>query len=178
MRSKDPRDFRAIYDAWFSEVSRWIRAMGGPEADREDLVQDVFVVVHRRLADFDGQNVAAWLYRIAAHRVRDFRRLRWIKHLFNRSIPVSDQLPSLGPSPAMTLESKEKHLLLERLLSKLEESQRVAFVLFEIEGYTADEIARMQQVPINTIWARIHRARKKLLTLSARPAVLYGRRVG
>jgi RNA polymerase sigma-70 factor (ECF subfamily) len=155
-------DFSAIYDAWFDEVSRWVRAMGGPDADRDDLVQDIFVVVHRRLADFDGQNLPGWLYRIAMHRVRDFRRLRWVKLVFKGGAPISDQLPSAGPSPAGILESKEKRLLIERFLSKLGEPQRVAFVLFEVEGRSGEEIARLQRVPLNTVWARIRRARKKM----------------
>src|SRR5450432_4587835 len=107
-------DFRAIYERWFDEVSRWIRAMGGPEADREDLVQDVFVVVHRRLPDFDGQNVAGWLYQIARHRVRDFRRLLWVKHMLFGSVPLSETLTKGGPSPADSLETNEKRVTLER----------------------------------------------------------------
>jgi RNA polymerase sigma-70 factor (ECF subfamily) len=156
-----PLDFRAIYERWFDEVSRWIRAMGGPEADREDLVQDVFLVVHRRLPDFDGQNVAGWLYQIARHRVRDFRRLLWVKHMFG-SVPLSESLPKGGASPAESLETKEKRRTLERLLGKLNESERAALVLFEIDGYSGEEIAEIQGVPINTVWARIHKARKKL----------------
>ena len=98
-------EFEDIYERWFDEVSRWIRAMGGPQADREDLVQDVFLVVHRRLPDFDGQNVAGWLYQIARHRVRDFRRLLWVRHLLFGSVPLSDSLPKGGASPADTLET-------------------------------------------------------------------------
>jgi len=56
VEATQPPEFRVIYERWFEEVSRWIRAMGGPEAEREDLVQDVFLVVHRRLPDFDGEN--------------------------------------------------------------------------------------------------------------------------
>ena len=157
-----PLDFRAIYERWFDEVSRWIRAMGGPEADREDLVQDVFLVVHRRLVDFDGQNVAGWLYQIARHRVRDFRRLLWVKHMLFGSVPLSESLTKGGASPADSLETKEKRKTLERLLGKLNESERAALVLFEIDGYSGEEIAEIQGVPINTVWARIHKARKKL----------------
>src|SRR5450432_899919 len=109
-------DFRTIYEARFDEVSRWIRALGCPEADREDLVQDVFVVVHRRLRDFDGQNVAGWLYQIARHRVRDFRRLLWVKHMLFGSVPLSESLAKGGPSPADSLETNEKRVTLERLL--------------------------------------------------------------
>jgi len=160
--SGPPLEFRAIYERWFSDVSRWIRAMGGPEAEREDLVQDVFLVVHRRLPDFDGQNVAGWLYQIARHRVRDFRRLLWVKHLLLGGMPLSESLSKGGASPADSLETNEKRATLERLLVKLNESERAALVLFEIDGYSGEEIAEIQGVPVNTVWARIHKARKKL----------------
>src|SRR5215467_5590225 len=58
-------DFRTLYDTWFADVARWVRALGASTADQDDLVQEVFVVVHRRLPDFDGENLAGWLYRIA-----------------------------------------------------------------------------------------------------------------
>jgi RNA polymerase sigma-70 factor (ECF subfamily) len=157
-----PPDFDELYERWFDEVARWIRALGGPEADRDDLVQDVFVVVHRRLSDFDGNNVPGWLYQIARRKVRDFRRLLWVKHLFAGSVPLSDRISKSGPNPADSLEAKEQGQLLEQLLTSLNEEQRAAFVLFEIEGYSGDEIAKVQGVPINTVWARIHKARKKL----------------
>lgn len=157
-----PLDFDELYERWFDDVARWIRALGGPEADRDDLVQDVFVVVHRRLPDFDGQNVAGWLYQIARRKVRDFRRLLWVKHLFTGSVQLSDRIGKAGPNPADKLEVKEQGELLERLLSSLNEEQRAAFVLFEVEGYSGEEIAKIQGVPINTVWARIHKARKKL----------------
>jgi RNA polymerase sigma-70 factor, ECF subfamily len=160
--------FRAIYERWFSEVSRWIRAMGGPEAEREDLVQDVFLIVYRRLPDFDGKNVAGWLYQIARHRVRDFRRLLWVKHLFFGSVPLSESLSNGGASPADWLETNEKRVLLQRLLESLNESERAAVVLFEIDGYSGQEIAEIQGVTTNTAWARIHKARKKLQASLAR----------
>jgi RNA polymerase sigma-70 factor (ECF subfamily) len=162
LKAPAPLEFRAIYERWFGEVSRWIRAMGGPEAEREDLVQDVFLIVHRRLPDFDGSNLAGWLYQIARHRVRDFRRLLWVRHLFFGGVPPSDNLTHSGPSPAESLETREKRMLLERLLGKLNESERAALILFEIDGYSGEEIAELEGVPVNTVWARIHRARKKL----------------
>ncbi len=161
----DVSDFRALYDAWVADVARWIRALGAPASDHDDLIQQVFVVVHRRLADFDEKNLAGWLYRITANQVRDFRRLRWIKHILKRSIPLSSRLPSPGPTPLSILETKEEHVLLERLLSTLSQAQRAAFVMFEIDGYTGEEIADIQQASVNTVRARIHRARKKVTAL-------------
>jgi len=161
----DVRDFKAVYDRWASEVARWIRALGGPMADRDDVLQEVFVVVHRRLADFDGQNLPGWLYRITAHQVRDFRRKLWVKHIFSRSVPLTESMPAAGPNPVMSVESRQKSDKLDGLLAKMSVPLRTAFVLFEIEGYTAEEIARMQKTSLNTVRARILRARKKLTAL-------------
>lgn len=163
--------FEEIYRTYFEEVRRWTRVLGGPEAEREDLVQDVFVVVHRRLAEFDGQNVAGWLYQITRRRVRDFRRLRWFRVLLHRT-QVEDVVASPSPGPEATLgqhqEAEKLAAFLSQLLSRLPESQRVAFSLFEIEGYSGEEIAKLQNVPINTVWARIHKARVKLAASASR----------
>jgi RNA polymerase sigma-70 factor (ECF subfamily) len=161
----DVHSFQAIYDAYYAEVARWIRALGGPAADQDDLIQEAFVVVYRRLHDFDGRNLAGWLYRITAHQVRDYRRLVWIKYIFRRSIALSSEVASAKPTPVMMLETRERQRNLERLLSRLSDPLRAAFVLFEVEGYTAEEISEMQSVPTNTVRARIHRARKKMTAL-------------
>ncbi len=168
--------FERIYEEWFEHVSRWVRALGVREADRADVVQEVFLVVHRRLADFDGENVAGWLYQIARRKVRDHRHLTWVKHLFSASsVPVVETMLAGRDGPLDGLETKQRLQLLERLLAHLNADQRAAFVLFEIEGNSGEEIARLQGVPLNTVWARIHKARKKLQAGAAR-ALQGGRR--
>jgi RNA polymerase sigma-70 factor, ECF subfamily len=166
----DHRDFTAVYQACYADVARWVRALGGPPSDLPDIVQEVFVVVHRRLPDFDGDNLIAWLYRITAHQVRDFRRMIWIKHIFRRSVQISADVASVSATQLMVLETREKQRHLEKLLSKLSESLRSTFILFEIEGYTAEEITVMQSLSINTVRARIQRARKKMTGLLAAEA--------
>jgi RNA polymerase sigma-70 factor, ECF subfamily len=162
-------DFRALYDAWFDDVARWIRALGGIEADRDDIVQEVFLVVRRRLVSFDGQNIAGWLYRITRRQVRDFQRRTWVRHIFTkRRVDVPDDLPHAGGSPAAALEHKEDQRILYAMLAKMREERRSAFVLFEIEGLSGEEIARIQSVPVNTVWTRLHHARKEFLALAAR----------
>jgi RNA polymerase sigma-70 factor, ECF subfamily len=161
--------FEKVYDRWFEDVSRWVRALGCREAERDDLAQDVFMVVHRRLPDFDGHNVAGWLYQIARRKVRDHRRLLWVKHVFGKSsLPLSDAMLKTSSGPLEHLETKQKRQLLEQLLDQLNEDQRAAFVLFEIEGNSGESIAALQGVPVNTVWARIHTARKKLQEQAAR----------
>jgi RNA polymerase sigma-70 factor, ECF subfamily len=156
--------FERIYDQWFDHVSRWVGALGASEADREDLVQDVFIVAHRRLASFDGGNLAGWLYQIARRKVRDYRSLAWVKHFFAASrLPLVDSTLQTLTSPLDHLETREKAALLEQLLGSLNLEQRAAFVLFEIEGLSGEQIAQLQAVPINTVWARIYKARRKLV---------------
>ncbi len=136
--------------------------MGGRAADCDDLVQDVFLVVFRRLPDFDGQNVAGWLYQITRRRVRDFRRSAWLRRLMF-GLPGLAEAPGPRTSdPSVALETTKKRELLERLLDTLNEQERAALVLFEIEDYSGEQIAELQNVPINTVWARIRRARIKL----------------
>jgi len=162
-------DFRALYDAWFEDVSRWIVALGGIEADRDDIVQEVFLVVRRRLSAFDGQNLAGWLYRITRRQVRDFRRRSWVRHIFTkRRLEEPDDLPHSGSTPAAALERKEDRRLLHAMLAKMREERRSAFVLFEIEGLSGEEIARIQSVPVNTVWTRLYHARREFMALAAK----------
>lgn len=169
-------EFRALYEEWFEEVSRWIRALGGPQADCDDIVQEVFLVVRRRLRDFDGANPAGWLYRIAQRQVKDFRRRVWLKHIFTgRRLPEPESLAHEGADPAAALEQKESERILYGILARIPEERRVAFVLFEIEGLSGDEIARIQGVPTNTVWTRLHSARRDFLAHAARYEKKLGR---
>lgn len=137
--------------------------MGARDADCDDLVQDVFIVAHRRLASFDGENPAGWLYQIARRKVRDYRRLTWVKHFFaaDTLAPFDGVLKSLQ-NPLNELETSEKSELLNRVLETLNVDQRAAFMLFEVEGQSGVQIAQLQKVPLNTVWARLHKARKRL----------------
>jgi RNA polymerase sigma-70 factor (ECF subfamily) len=162
-------EFRAIYDAWFDDVSRWIRALGGRDADRDDIVQEVFLVVRRRLKAFDGGNIAGWLYRITSRQVRDARRRAWVKHIFTRRrAEEPDILPHAGGGPAAALERKEEQRVLQTLLGKMAEARRTTFVLFEIEGLSGEEIARIQEIPLNTVWTRLYHARREFFALAAK----------
>jgi RNA polymerase sigma-70 factor (ECF subfamily) len=159
---KWPLDFDEVYEQWFDEVSRWIHALGGPAPDRRDLARDVFVVVYRRLRDFDGRNLPGWLFQIARHRVRDYRRLAAIKDIFSTAPPlVGDGLQDCTASPEESLQ-RQKRVLLGRLLDQLSDVERSALVLFELEGYSGEQITMIQNTSINTTWARIHSARLKL----------------
>jgi len=154
--------FARIYDEYFGSVERWIRAFGGRSADIADLAQEIFIVAFRRLPEFDGQNVGGWLYQITRRKMRDYRRLAWVKHYFTERNAGTSESPPVRADQLTQLENSEKQRLLEQILNRLPADQRAAFVLFELEGLSGLEIAEVQQIPINTVWARIHRARQKL----------------
>ncbi len=163
--------FDHLYDQWFGQVSRWVRALGAGPSDYEDVVQEVFTVAYRRIHLFDGNNVAGWLYQIARRKARDHRRLAWVQHVF-----ASDNLTSfaataqLGPGPLDEVETRQKSELLNRRLASLPAEQRDVFTLFELEGFSGQEIAQRQQVPVNTVWVRLLRARKKIQSRPQVPA--------
>jgi len=161
-------DFSALYDTWFEHVVRWLRALGAPEAEQEDLAQEVFLIVRRKLPSFDGRNVPGWLFQIARRQVLRYRRLRWVQRVFALGNDEELELPEIEGSPLSLLETKERAALVDRLLAELSEKRRVVFALFEIEGYSGEEIAELLDTPVNTVWTRLHHARKDFYQQLAR----------
>jgi RNA polymerase sigma-70 factor, ECF subfamily len=155
--------FERVYEEWFGHVSRWVLALGARSCDHEDVVQDIFTVVYRRLHLFDGNNLAGWLYLITKRKARDYRRLAWVQHLFTSDGSKSlYAAPQNGPGPLEMLETKKKSEILSRRLAKLPSEQRLAFTLFDLDGFSGHEIAQQQQVPLGTVWLRLLAARQKL----------------
>ena len=155
-------EFDEVYAAWFHEVTRWARAFGGLDADLEDLVQEVFIVVRRKLDRFDGENLPGWLYRITQRTVSDYRRRAWFRRFWQP--PNFEALVDPGLSPLEATERREAERRLVDALSHLSASHRSAFILFEIEGYSGEEIARLENVPVKTVYTRLHYARKDFMS--------------
>jgi RNA polymerase sigma-70 factor (ECF subfamily) len=154
-------EFSLLYDEWFDRVVVWLSALGAPNADREDLAQEVFVVVRRRLPEFDGRNVPGWLFQIARRQVLRHKRSVWFKRVFSLGgEQPGDITASTTPGPLELFEAEERRRLVERLLSGLSEKRRVVFALFEIEGHSGEEIAALLDVPLNTVWTRLYHARR------------------
>src|SRR5207253_9670171 len=135
---------------------RWLRAMGGPEDELEDMAQEVFLVVRQRLVDFDGANMRGWLYRIARNVARNYRRRHFFRQLFSRRYASSMTRPTgARDCPGRQLDESEARRIAAAALGRIGEKKRVAFVLYELEGYSSEEIARLEGVPEATVRTRL-----------------------
>ncbi len=150
-------EFEALYEEHFDFVWRSVAHRGVPAALMDDVVQEVFLVVHRKLPEFEGRStVRTWLTGIVRKVVRDQVRKR--SHL-PTGVELEVEPPSGAPSPVEALERRRAADTLEAILDKMSEEQREAFVLLEIEGMSGKEIAEAVGVPENTVWSRVRAAR-------------------
>jgi RNA polymerase sigma-70 factor (ECF subfamily) len=152
--------FVSVYEHWFGKVRQWTRALAADGGDEEDLAQSVFLIVLRRLGEFDGRNLAGWLYTITANQVRDQRRLAWTRGRAYDSETALAEMSSVLPTPAEVAETGEQLEALAEIVGRLEAKSRTAFLLFTLDQHTSTEIAVLQRAPLNTVHARIKRSRK------------------
>lgn len=133
-------------------------------------------MVRRKLGRFDGKNMSAWLYAIARNQVRDYRRRAWVRRLLRRqpTDPTADDLamamqPVLDPSEL--LQRRDVERFVTKTLNQMTQTLRTTFILFEIEGYSGDEVAALEGIPVRTVWTRLHHARKRFFELVERARV-------
>jgi RNA polymerase sigma-70 factor, ECF subfamily len=151
--------FRDIYEEHFRFVWRVLRRLGVREADAEDAVQDVFVVVHRKLDAYEARGrVRTWLFAICMRVAADRRRLADVRRQVSDTDAVErrQDADDLGAK----MEQRESLALLETILDELPLEQRAVFVMFELEGCTGDEIAELLELPLGTVYSRLRLARQ------------------
>jgi RNA polymerase sigma-70 factor, ECF subfamily len=170
-----PLTTEALYGRFAKTVARWARSLMGPDAELEDLVHDVFVVVHRRLPEFRGEaKITTWLYgitiRTTKHRMRVERLRRfftpWRKEIAadakHSRIP-RDGLMDEGDSPFDLAEMRQSQRMLYQLLDGLDEKYRTAVILYDFNGLTGQEIAEITNTTDRNVWVRVTRGRAHLL---------------
>jgi RNA polymerase sigma-70 factor (ECF subfamily) len=148
---------RAIYAEFFQAIWRTLRRLGVPQAQLDDAVQDVFLVVHRRLPEFDGRSLRGWLYAIAVRVASDYRR----GTAQRRTVPLPDTLVDPRADPAHESEVAESVRLLHQLLGELDEPKRTVFVLGELEELSVPEMAAALGENLNTVASRLRAARER-----------------
>jgi RNA polymerase sigma-70 factor (ECF subfamily) len=161
-------NFRALYDDHFRFVWRSLRRLGVRESDAQDAAQDVFLVVHRQLPEFEGRSkVTTWLFGICFRVAADRRKRAHVRRRAEGNDPLPDA-PDERTDVAAEAERRQGLALLEVLLDELPLEQRAVFTLFELEGMTGDDIAETLEIPLGTVYSRLRLARAAFRRAAAR----------
>ena len=161
----NPRQHLAtLYREHVDFVVQVVRQSGIGARDVEDVVHDVFLVVHRRIDEYDTRRpVRPWLYGIARNIVLDHKRRAWRKQRRQlRGLPMS-----APEDPELHLQRSRAVGWVQQFMASLAEESRLVFALSEIEGMTAPEISRDLGIKLNTVYSRLRRARKRFRTAVA-----------
>jgi RNA polymerase sigma-70 factor (ECF subfamily) len=152
-----PPSFAALYKEYFAFVWRAMAALGVAQAALDDAVQDAFVVVHRRLGEFEGRASAkTWLFSIAHRVALNYRRRERRK---GGLAALSPELRCSAPGPQEAAEHRQSWRFVERFLDGLDDDRRAVFVLCLLEGASAPEASEALGVKLNTVYSRLHAAR-------------------
>lgn len=155
-----PPSFDEVYRGHVSFVWRSMRHLGVAEADAEDAVQDVFVVVHDKLASFEGRaKITTWIYGICIRIAQARRRRAHARHELATDpdeIVIAETAADAGES----FERREAEGLLDQILDAMPLEQRAAFTLFELDGRSCEEIAVLTGAPLGTVYSRLRLARE------------------
>lgn len=153
-------DLAAVYEAHSRYVWRCLRSLGVHDGQLDDALQDVFVVVQRKLGEFDGgAELRTWLYAIALRIARKYReRLRREPASLEAARESQPELVLTGGGERELL-SNERLALAHAVLATLSDEQREVFVLARVEQMSAPEIASVVGIPLNTVYSRLRAAR-------------------
>jgi len=141
-------------------VWRSLRRFGLSETDADDICQEVFVVVFRRLHEFEHRSsLRTWLYGIAVRLALAHRRKKSTQCELPTAAPPERTTPE---GPHEKLADREARALLDKALDSLDDDKRAVFVLYEVEQLPMSEIARALECPLQTAYSRLHAARDQV----------------
>jgi len=153
------------YEEHFAFVWRSLRALGVPHAALDDATQDVFVIVQRRLGEFEERSsLKTWLFGIA-YRVASNLRRSSRRHP-TEPLPAHE-LASYRPGPHELTERTEAVAFVEQFLNGVDEAQRAAFTACVLEEMSTPEAAEALGVNVNTLASRLRAVRAKFMAAVA-----------
>jgi len=159
----DLPSLREVFDAHAAYILRSLRHLGVAESDIEDVGQEVFVTVHRKLASFEGRSkLRTWLYGICLRVASDYRRRAHVRRERATADPARDVAEAEGRAPDAQVQARAE---LRALLEELDEDKRAVVVLYEIEGFSMKEVAEILDCPLQTAYSRLHAARDRMVAM-------------
>lgn len=154
-------DFKHVFAECSCFVWRVLGRLGVSDRDVPDACQEVFLVVHRRLGDFDASrsSLRSWVYGICMRVASEYRR---------RSPTRYEATGEIGDVPVLSaqeanLEDRRAWQKLSRVLDGMDAPKRQAFVLYDLEALPMAEVAAILDCPLQTAYSRLHAARRMVL---------------
>ncbi len=154
-------DVAALYQEHADFVGRVLLRFLGEGTHVDDILQETFIIAFEKRDSFDATRAApsTWLYGIAANLCKHHKRSAGRRGKFHERLGLEESTADAGP--AIELERQEEIALVQEIVQRLPFKQREVFVLYEIEGLSGKEIATMLQLPLGTVWTRLHEARNR-----------------
>jgi RNA polymerase sigma-70 factor (ECF subfamily) len=166
-------DAAAVHAAHSGFLWATLQRLGGRARDLDDLYQEVFVVVHRRLGDYDpALPIRPWLFGICVRVVAASRRRAHVRR--EELVDVVPEGDNQAPSPEERADRARNQKILARILDELDLERRAVFVMYEIDEVPCEQIAEMIGVPVGTVHSRLHTARKEFQRAAARWQAAHG----
>jgi RNA polymerase sigma-70 factor (ECF subfamily) len=166
MTDRPAPSIEAVFQEHGRFVYRALRYLGVGDADLEDVCQDVFIIIHKKLAEFEARStLKTWIYGICVRAAADYR-----KSVRRRRDSPTNPLPECAcpPNQLGDLERASARELLRALLDGLDEEKRDVLVLYEIEGLGMKEVALALGIPLQTAYWRLHAGRSALAAAARR----------
>jgi len=171
-KAGDQDALETIFETYRNQVFSLAFRMTGNTSDAEDLTQEVFLQVMRKIGSFQGRSsFSTWLYRVTVNRSRDYLRSKkrnpeLLSQDGGGAGPRDDIYASAStPAPESSAISSEAQRIVQEALMELPISLRAPLVLHELEGLEYHQVARMLRLPVGTVKSRIFRGRLKLAEL-------------
>ena len=164
-----------VHAAHADFVFRSLQRLGVRPADLDDVFQEVFLVVHRRLSTYDGSSaLTTWLFGVCLRVAAAHRRRAW----FRREVPTDADFDGEAPAserPDEAVAAREAQAIVRRVLDRMDLDRRAVFVMFELDQMPSEEIATILGVPVGTVWSRLSAARKQFEKILAAERAREGR---
>lgn len=161
---RDTPSLSEVYQAHFKYVWRCLRSLGVDALTLDDAVQEVFLVVSRKLDGFDGRaKLSTWLYAIVLHVARRHRAsaAKQARRLISDSAEAFISGSQARGDLRADVEHNEQLAMAQRVLATLDDAKREVFVLACVEGMSAPEIAEVTGTPLNTVYSRLRVAKQQ-----------------
>ena len=161
-RKGDPDAFQALVQPHLSSVRRFAYSFARDWSDADDLAQEALLKAFRAFGDFEGRAaLSTWLYTVVRSVCQDHHRSAYQRRRALHE-PPDDNVEDARPHADELLERRDEAAELWDAIRELDPTFRIPIVLFDIEGCSYEDVARIEQVPIGTVRSRLSRARKRL----------------